>query len=326
MTLGGFLSGPDPRNEAWYPEYEDSDIEEDVFNASEKYPEWAGSAPVNLKPGIRIAKGKQVSSLPASIISLEDEDDHVNLLVYGKSGAGKTVFAGSAANVLFIAPEDDGTLSAKRAGSKAKKWPVKHWRDLQTAYEWLYDNPDHGFDWIVIDSATEMQQMLLRYILENAVAENSQRDPDIPAIQDHQKWQNMFKRFVKAFNALPVNVLWTALVRNETNEEGEEFLIPDIQGKGYQLAQSFASYMTSYGYLSVITKNVKVRPKKDGDEPEIKKIKVRRITWEDTGPVTGKDRTRRLAPHTDGKTLEQIEHMIFDGGPVTKKTNTEEDE
>lgn len=294
------------------------DPSESEFNALEKYPEWSGAAPAQLREGIRMAL-----ELPDNIIDLEDDDESVNLLVYGKSGVGKTVFAGSADNVLFLAPEDDGTLSAKRRGSKAKKWPIRKWEDLEAAYNWLYDNPDHGFDWICIDSATEMQQMLLRAILDAAVAENGQRDLDIPAIQDHQKWQNMFKRFVKAFNALPVNVLWTCLVRNCEDEEKEEFLCPDIQGKGYQLAQAIASYMTSYGYMQVVTR--KVRSKKDDEEPKM--VKVRQITWEDTGPITGKDRTGNLAPRTVGKSLQQITDMIYGTGTVTaKKSNSQEQE
>lgn len=248
----------------------------------------------------------------SKIIGLEEDDESINLLVYGKSGSGKTVFAGSSDNVLFIAPEDDGTLSAKRFGSKAKKWPVKSWEDIEEAYEWLYDNPDHGFDWIVIDSITEMQQMLLKSILAEVVKQNPSRDPDIPAIQDHQKWQLSFKRFVHAFNDLPVNVLYTALVRNETDEEENSFLTPDVQGKGYQMSQLICSYMTSYGYLQV-------RRKKDEDG---NMQELRRITWRDTGVIQGKDRTGVLAPYTENVTLRELTEWVSKGErkPARKAT------
>lgn len=260
-----------------------------------------------------------MSSLPANIISLEDEEEKVNLLVYGNSGVGKTVWCGTAKNVLFLAPEDDGTISAKRLGSKAKKWTIKEWEDFDEAVNWLEDNPDHGFDVIVVDSITEMQQIMLRYILRTEQGKNASRDIDIPQIQDHQKWQNMFKRYVHRVNDLPVNVVWTALVRNETDEEGEEFLTPDIQGKGYQMSQAICSYMTSYGYMQA--KQVKVRNPKEG-EPETKIIRV--ITWQDTGVVRGKDRTNVLTPMTRNKNLQQVLNMIFpelttdEEGSVTK--------
>lgn len=240
-----------------------------------------------------------------NIISLEDTDESINLLVYGPSGVGKTVFGGSAENVLILGVEN-GTVSAKRQKSKADLWPVSHWDDIEEAYEWLYDNPDHGYDWIVIDSITQMQQLLLRNILELAVKENGNRDLDIPAIQDHQKWQNMFKRFVLAYCDLEVNVLFTALVRNEEDEEGEQFVTPDIQGKGYQMSQAICGMMSAYGYMQVKRKKVKA---KDGTE---KVARVRRITWQDTGVIRGKDRYDVLAPYTEGKTLQQITEMIED--------------
>lgn len=254
------------------------------------------------------------------IISLEEDDDFVNLLVYGRSGVGKTVFAGSANKVLFLAPEDDGTMSAKRLGSKANKIKIKSWKDLQRAYEWLYDEPDHGFEWVCIDSITEMQNMLLRTILDEVVKKNPERDLDIPAIADHQKWQNMFKRFVKAFNALPVNILWTALVRAEEDEEGDPFLTPSIQGKGYAMSQDIASYMTSYGCMQI----KRVRNPDFDDEEDVSKEnpkykKVRRITWEDTGPIQGKDRTTVLAPYTQDMNLQQIHELIQSGGEKHRK-------
>lgn len=252
-----------------------------------------------------------MAPIQSKIVSLEEEDDFVNLLVYGMSGSGKTVFGGSGNNVLFLAPEDDGTLSAKRMGSTAQKWPIKRWADLNEAYEWLYDNEDHGFDWIVIDSATEMQQMLLRDILETANRENDKRDLDIPALPDHQKWQNKFKRFVKAFNALPVNVLWLALARSEEDQNKEDFLCPDIAGKKYQLALTFASYMTSFGYLEVTDKTYANPRRNEDGQPETVVRTVRQITWQDTGTIRGKDRTNRLAPVTINKTLAQLEKQIF---------------
>lgn len=254
----------------------------------------------------------------SKIISLEDDDDHVNLLVYANSGSGKTVLCGSDDKVLFIAPEDDGTLSAKRQGSTAKKWPIKSWADIVEAYDYLYDlydnDPDNkDWNWIAIDSLTEMQDMGMRAILERAIEENPNRDPDIPEIQDWQKYYRQFKRMVKAFNALPVNVIYTALARNEEDEEGEDFLTPDLQGKGYQISQQIASYMTSYGYMQV--KRRRGKPAKEGEKGEIEEY--RRITWHDSGIIRGKDRTNALAPHTDGLTLKQI--RLRTAGANTKK-------
>lgn len=250
------------------------------------------------------------------IVSLEDDDEKVNLLVYGQPGVGKTVLAGSANRVLFIAPEDDGTISAKRSGSKADKYPIKEWDDLNKAFKALDEAGEEirdRYDWIAVDSITEMQRMLMRTILADGYKENPQRNPDVPEIQDWLVYQNRFLRFVNSFNSLPVNVLWTALVRTEEDADDETILVPDIQGKGYQMSMSVCSLMTSFGYMDV--KRVPMKDKEKnvvlGEDGEPKMKEVRFITWENNGIIQGKDRTQALAPRTIGKTLQQINDLIF---------------
>lgn len=240
-------------------------------------------------------------------------------MVYGDSGIGKTVLGGSDDRVLFIAPEDSGTLSAKRHGSKADKWPVKSWNDLLEAYEWCYEQIEENgklpYDWVVIDSLTEMQYMAMQHILKQVIEDNPNRDPDVPAIQDWQRYYIIFEKMVRAFNDLNVNVLYTALSRKVEDAEGEDFYVPDIQGKEYLLSLKIASLMTSYGHMKIV-----LVTEKDADGNETgKKLRTRRIYWEDTGSSRGKDRTRTLAPRTDNLTLKAIRQKIEGYTPPAKK-------
>lgn len=231
--------------------------------------------------------------LPGNIISLQDEDEYVNLLIYGDSGVGKTVFAGSDDDVLFIAPEDNGTLSAKRFGSTAKKWKIATWPDIVAAYEWLVDQDPIPFNWVVLDSLTEMQQMCMAHILAEAAELNPGRDPDVPQLQDWQPYFLRFQRLVKAFNSLEVNVLYTALQTDEENEDGEKVVLPMLQGKGTQFSKQTASWMTSFGHMKVMRKPAGV------DEDGNKKYdEFRQIQWRASKTVMAKDRTRCLEPRT----------------------------
>lgn len=231
----------------------------------------------------------------SKIISIVDDDDHVNILVYGDSGVGKTQMCGTDDRVLFVAPEDnsDGLLSAVLAGSTAHKWPINTWDDLVDAFDYLSELDEIPYDWVVIDSLTEMQMMAMRSILDAAVEENPQRDPDIPQLQDWQKYYEMVKRMIKAYNALPVNVLYTALARVAEDEEGEEYLLPDLQGKKDNYSKQVVSWMTSFGCMQV------KRQKFEDEDGKAKTRPIRRITWRDTGMVKGKDRTKALLPYTD---------------------------
>lgn len=248
---------------------------------------------------------------PASIIALEDFDESVNMMVYGDSGVGKTVFAGSAPRTLFLATEK-GTISAKRQGSTADVWQIEHWSEVQEAYKFLKGS-DHGYDWVSMDSAEAMQHMALRWILDAAVEENSNRDPDIPQIQDHQKWQNMFKRFIKVFCDLPVNVLFTATTMRSEDEEGESIILPNLQGKGYGISQWVCAQMHVVAYMRVMRKG-------KGDDKET----WRRLQTQTVPPYFGKDRYNCLGeynengsvvrPYLDGVTLEDVTKLIASSG------------
>jgi hypothetical protein len=150
-------------------------------------------------------------SKPASIISLEEFDESINLLVYGDSGVGKTVLGGSGGTLrTLIIATDRGTISAKRQGSTAEVWEVEDWEDVEKAERWLKGGGSELYDWVIMDSLEKMQQYLLAHILQLVVEDNATRDIDIPSQGDHQKWQLMFKRFVRKFCDLPVNVMFTA--------------------------------------------------------------------------------------------------------------------
>lgn len=189
----------------------------------------------------------------ANIIDLDDYTESINAVIYADAGVGKTVFAGTD-NVLFLALKNEkGTIAAARQGSKGKVWKINEWNDLEDAYDWLYENPSHGFDWVVIDSVTAMQKQCMRSILDNVVKESKgQRDPDLPALQDWQKYYNLFDRFIAAFNDLPTNVLYLATEMQNEDPEGEEIVLPNLAGRGsgYSISQGLCASVMVVGRMA----------------------------------------------------------------------------
>lgn len=161
------------------------------------------------------------------------------------------------------------------------------------------------FKWFAIDSLTAMQDMAMSYVLRETAKEKiaKDQDPTIPQIQDWQKFYIIFENMVRSFNDLNVNVLYTAISRKEEDADGNEFLIPDIRGKGYGIAMKIVSLMTCYGYMKVGI--VKVT---DGEAE--RKVRQRTIYWQDSGTIKGKDRTMALAPKTVDLNLKQIREKI----------------
>jgi len=233
----------------------------------------------------------------SKIIDLAAYDESINMLVYGNSGIGKTVFGGTAEDGLIIGIES-GVISAKRQGSKCKVWPVEKWKDVEECYFWLVENPGR-FKWVIVDSLTDMQEMLLRHILDSAIEENKNRDPDIPAIQDHQKWQNMLKRFVNLYNDLPVNVCYTALEMKRENEESEDIVLPLILGKDYEISQAVCGKMHVVGRMSQKVTGT-------GDDRKI----ARRMQFEHIQPYFAKDRYDCLPRYMPAPTIPKVQQLI----------------
>jgi AAA domain-containing protein len=251
-----------------------------------------------------------VPARTSKIIPVTKYQESINMLIYGDSGVGKTVFCGTGERSLILGLES-GAISAGRQNSSADLWPVKSWQDVEDCYLYLRDNA-HPYKWLHIDSLTDMQEKLLRHILGKAVAARPNQDPDIPAIQDHQKWQNMLKRFVNDFNDLPVNVCYTALVMRRENEEAEDLMLPLILGKDYEISAAICGKMHVVGYMS---------SKVVGDESnEEKRRKVRRILFENVPPYFAKDRFDCLPRYMPSPTIPKIEELIAKSGGLKKSS------
>lgn len=257
--------------------------------------------------------------LPDEIVDLEDVAPHPNILVFAKSGVGKSVFAGSDDRILFLNCEAEGTISTRRfsQGKFRKQWLIQTWDDWEKATTWIKDTIDKcvkegkefPFQWVVVDTLTTLQnRILMRHLMDQAYAKNSNRDPNVPDKPEYLKSQLMIQRAVKEMNDLPVCMLYLAHVMQHDDPEGNAFLFPAIQGKRYEVAQAVLAMMTSFGYMYVATR------KKDGktvvDAETRKPIRDRIIQWEDYNEMQGKDRTGVLGDRTRNITLRAIRQRM----------------
>jgi hypothetical protein len=175
--------------------------------------------------------------------------ESINMMLYGDPGSWKTGTAGMAPRAVFLSTEK-GVVAAKRLGSTAQVLRCPDWDSVEAALDWIDANPD-AYDWLIIDSLTKMQVLLIRWILEVAKEDNEARDLDIPAIQDHQKWQNMFKRFVDRIVDMPINTIFIATAMHKEDAEGEDLVIPDIQGKDYAISGYITAQMDVVMFIGV---------------------------------------------------------------------------
>jgi hypothetical protein len=177
-------------------------------------------------------------ALEADEVTIEVENlaafkESISILIYGPSGHGKTVLAGGAPRSVFVSTEK-GVIAAKTAGSRAKLIRAPDWEHVIAAKK--YCDIHYGEDdWVIFDSLTKMQVLMIRWILKKINADNSTRDLDIPAIQDHQKWQNYFKRFVDSLIDAPYNCIFICTDMFKEDQDGDDIVLPAITGKDYEI-------------------------------------------------------------------------------------------
>lgn len=237
------------------------------------------------------------------ITDLDAFTESINLLVYADPGTGKTVLSGTMDDGGLIVATEAGTISARRAGSKAKTVRVKTWRqfaNLLNALRRTGEYKGYAPKWLAIDTLTELQNVMIAGILEDP-PDGKPRTPDTMQIQDYGTAQGRFKRVIHALNDLPINVLYTCHAMRDEDEEGEPIILPDLSGKWGTNDSTTASRWTcgtvhSYGYLKVVKK----------DDKEIRRWMFRR-----SGPYFGKDRYGVLAPYVDNPSIRDIEARII---------------
>lgn len=256
-----------------------------------------------MPPAVR--RRRPATTLPSDIIELEDEEESLNILIHGDSGSGKTPFGASAAKCLILRTEV-GTISAQRRGSKAKVWPCPDWNAILKAKEWLENQATSPggipFDWVTLDSGTSAQTHLLRHILREEFGRNpTKRDLDLPQIQDHQLWQNQFKRVMLELVDLPVNLCVTALpmLVEMTGDNGmpEEWVLPQFLGQKGAIAWTIAGMFSAGGRVRLVNNKAGKR--------------VQRINWSKQNNLHwGRDRYGALGTFTDNLTLDGLAERV----------------
>lgn len=232
-----------------------------------------------------------------TISSVKESPDTLNMLVYGESGAGKTVLGGSADDVpemrsVLVIDVEGGTFSLRKYHPDVHVVRVKTWNELQELYNVLYSG-DHSYRTVILDSITEIQKFSMVQIMIDLVKAEPARDPDIPSIREWGKNIEQMRRIIRAFRDLPINTIFTALMREDKdNKTGTVTRKPMLSGK---LASEVAAFLDIVTFLYV--KNLE----KDG-----KVERTRLLLTGATDTTIAKDRSGSLPLTLVEPTMKEI--------------------
>ena len=236
-----------------------------------------------------------IAGLPISTV--KERPKFFNMLIYGQSGTGKTMLAGSAdavpelRRVLFIDVEG-GTLTLENSPySQVEVVRIANWLELTGLYNELYAG-NHGFNTIVIDSLTEIQKVSMEHILNSALPEgtaSSFLESEVPQLREWNINIEQVRKFVRKFRDLHVNTIFTALVNTEKNQRtGLTMNKPSLSGKVKDEVAAFLDIVAFY--------NIK----------EVGEASVRVLQTGATETTVAKDRSARLPLVMEDPTMEKI--------------------
>lgn len=238
------------------------------------------------------------------------------LLVYSRNKKGKTTFCNSAANVLFLDPEN-GTDELKR--SDPDVWPVKSWLDIDEAYQFLKGSKEaQKYEWVAVDGTTRMSNMALRYVMRSEEERNLERRPGFVEQRDYGKSGELFKGMLVNFQTLPQGVIYTSQERivqvdngvseDEDAEDVATMFVPDLP-KGVRA--SLNSIVDVIGRLYVVKSTKKVRRAGEVIEKEY----YQRRLWTGDHPQydTGARSEYDLPDYLKDPTVDRLVNLIRTG-------------
>jgi hypothetical protein len=210
------------------------------------------------------------------------QDKGWKILVYGDSGSGKTYFAGTFPDPLFLDLEDGmrSLLQLKRNIKRYPKDPAQQVTEIGQVRSFLnlvkgIKPADAPFKTIVVDSLNELQIL----VIEQSIKQNNVNRiyDDQPTQGDYGKLARDMQTLVRMFIKLPYNVIFIAGCKER--EFPEDKLLPLFMGKKTGPDVRRIIEQIGYCYTKQATKDAPVE---------------HLIAFGDTPAFIAKDRTGKL--------------------------------
>lgn len=178
--------------------------------------------------------------IEARISPVDEMEVLVNMLVYGRSGTGKTHFIGTAPHpILLLDCKDKGTDTVRGHGG-IDVLRVETWDDVEEVY-WYLKSGDSKYKTVAIDTLTGLQEIAIEAI----VGEDGGR-------LTRQGWgdvSGLMKTWLVHYRDLNMNVIFTAQDKVFTvseeeadSAEADSMLLPEV---GPQLMPSVAKVINA---------------------------------------------------------------------------------
>jgi len=220
--------------------------------------EEAKEQPKEEKPEVPKA---EVKSQQVKTRGPEDKIKHLNILIHGDSGVGKTRFAGTMVEiglkVLYIVLNEDELLTLDQCGIKGYDYQIitNYEKQLWPLYLALRRNRP-GYEGVVFDGLGDFQQAAKDYELagDDGVGvkfmEEAMKGGRRMYLQNWGNLLEMTRHFLDPFLKLPMHKIITCISEADDDPKtGKTKIYPGLQGSLQQLIAAHFSVM-GYSYIA----------------------------------------------------------------------------
>lgn len=178
-----------------------------------------------------------------------------DILVYGRSGAGKTYRAATAPSPFIVSPDPTGHRSVP--------YPipgkvVQTTEDIVEVLEWFESggHVEHGIKTCIIDGVSFIYDLYTTEVGQYFVRTQGAKDPDMMPIAARNKIMQEYRRLMRRCVSLtqipnPVNAVFTTL--EERMEEGDKspYLVRPKFGSG-NMNENFPGFFSVIAYIEPV--------------------------------------------------------------------------
>jgi hypothetical protein len=271
------------------------------------------------------AKPPSVKQTGGLFATLEDREEYLNILLFGREGSGKTTAAASLANLGYgkvLVVNAEGGLkknTLKRHGidvSRIMLWPadgtpITHQGLADVYHQIQADLETDPKSWagVIFDSATEIVPALVDQVAQDRMEKSARRGTPIEGVDafftdrsDYGTMSKMFRDILRKFRDLPTHFVVTALERRDVDEDTGKVQYGPAVTPGVQA--------DLLGYVDLVLAC-------SAADDELK-LPFRALT-RSSGKYRGKDRLGVLPKVLAHPTMDRI--LAYENGELTETTD-----
>lgn len=202
---------------------------------------------------------------------IKSRKSKTKIVVYGRSGTGKTTFAGTFPGKILVLDVKDEGLDSISDIIGADYTDIRNWDDFEDMYWYILDHPE--FKTIIIDTVSQLQELAMAAAVKKKASRSAVVRPKGDwGTMSRREWGDVaaiMKTWLINYRDLDRNVVFIAQDRTfNVDDEGESVdnvLTPEV---GPRLMPSVASVLNAsvsiIGNTYIRQRIKKVRDKKTG--------------------------------------------------------------